>query len=81
MRVHVQFYSYFKELTGASEVEEEVPPGSTLGDLLRQLHERFPRLRDMARSTLVAVGVEYQPADYRLQAGDEVALFPPVQGG
>jgi len=27
------------------------------------------------------VGVDYQPRDYVLQNGDEVSLFPPVQGG
>jgi molybdopterin converting factor small subunit len=35
----------------------------------------------MERSMLVAVGVDYQPKDYILKNGDEVSLFPPVQGG
>ena len=35
----------------------------------------------MQNSTLLAVGVEYQTRDYVLQPGDEVSLFPPVQGG
>jgi molybdopterin converting factor small subunit len=30
---------------------------------------------------LLAVGVEYQPRSYVLKDGDEVSLFPPVQGG
>jgi molybdopterin converting factor small subunit len=30
---------------------------------------------------LVAVGVEYQGPEYVLKPGDEVSLFPPVQGG
>jgi molybdopterin converting factor small subunit len=29
----------------------------------------------------MAVGVEYQTQDYLLREGDEVSLFPPVQGG
>jgi molybdopterin converting factor small subunit len=81
MTVSVTFYSYFTELTGISTVEMELPPGTALGELHRQLIERFPRLGEMRKSTLVAVGVEYQPADYPLKAGDEVSLFPPVQGG
>lgn len=56
-------------------------PGSTLGDLLDRLHARFPMVAAMQKSTLVAVGVEYQPRDYVLKDGDEVSLFPPVQGG
>jgi len=35
----------------------------------------------MKRSTLLAVGVDYQPRDFVLSNGDEVSLFPPVQGG
>jgi molybdopterin converting factor small subunit len=30
---------------------------------------------------LIAVGVDYQKGDYVLKEGDEVSLFPPVQGG
>jgi molybdopterin converting factor small subunit len=81
MTVSVTFYSYFKELTGTSTVEMEVPPGTVLGQLHQRLMERFPRLTEMRKSTLIAVGVEYQGSDYGLNPGDEVSLFPPVQGG
>lgn len=81
MKVRVTFYSYFKDLAGCTNTEEEIPPGSTLGDLLNRLYERFPRMAPMAKSTLTAVGVEYQARSYTLQEGDEVSLFPPVQGG
>ncbi len=79
MRVH--FYSYFKDLAGMAEVTENVPPGSTLDGLLAVLFARFPKLAAMRKSMLTAVGVEYQGTEYVLQEGDEVSLFPPVQGG
>ncbi len=81
IQVKIRFYSYFKELTGCTEVTESVPEGSTMRDLQEQLGKRFPKLEPMRKSTLAAVGLEYQGADYVLRAGDEVALFPPVQGG
>ena len=81
MQVKVQFYSYFKELAGCGEVLETVPDGSRLQDLRERLGERFPKLQTMKKSTLAAVGLEYQTDDYVLREGDEVALFPPVQGG
>ncbi len=81
MQVHVQFYSYFKELTGCAGTTETVAAGATLGTLHDQLAARFPKLGAMQKSTLLAVGVDYQPRDYVLQEGDEVSLFPPVQGG
>lgn len=81
MQVTVQFYSYFKDLTGCAHAKETLPDASTLGDLLKRLRARFPNLVPMRKSTLVAVGVEYQGPEYVLKDGDEVSLFPPVQGG
>jgi molybdopterin converting factor small subunit len=81
VQITVHFYSYFKDLTGCESAVEEIPAGSTLGALQRQLLARFPKLGAMQNSTLIAVGVEYQGKEHVLQAGDEVSLFPPVQGG
>ena len=81
MSVTVCFFSYLKELTGCGQLTERVARGATIGDLLNQLFVRFPPLAAMQKSTLVAVGVEYQDRSYVLQDGDEVSLFPPVQGG
>lgn len=79
MKVH--FYSYFTTLTRSSDVEQEIVAGTQLGELFDTLAVRFPKLASMKRSTLMAVGVDYQPASYVLKAGDDVAFFPPVQGG
>lgn len=81
MQVQVSFYSWFKDLTGCAQTCETLPDGATLGALHEQLLRRFPRLAAVRHSTLLAVGVEYQRPDYVLREGDEVALFPPVQGG
>lgn len=81
MQVAVQFYSYFRELTGCASANETLSDSATLGDLHDQLMARFPKLVVMKKSTLLAVGVEYQPREYVLKDGDEVSLFPPVQGG
>ena len=81
MRVTVCFYSYFKDLAGCARLTEELPEGGTLDDLFKKLIVRFPKLAAMERSTLMAVGVDYQSRGCVLKAGDEVSLFPPVQGG
>ena len=81
MRIKVNFYSYFKDLTGCAETVEELPQGATIATLTLQLLQKFPKLASMQKSTLIAVGVEYQTKDYVLKSGDEVSLFPPVQGG
>ncbi len=81
MRVTVSFYSYFKDLAGAAQLTEELPEAATLNDLLDKLARQIPKLETMKKSVLLAVGVEYQTRDYWLKDGDEVSLFPPVQGG
>ena len=81
MQVRVLFHSYFRELTGCGQTSETVAGGCTLGVLHDKLATRFPKLSAMRKSTLMAVGVDYQPRDYVLNEGDEVSLFPPVQGG
>lgn len=81
MTVPVTFWSYFADLAGRAETEIEVPEGATVGLLLEAIYRTHPALSDLRRSTLVAVGVEYQDASHVLTEGDRVSLFPPVQGG
>ena len=81
MTVTIQFFSYFKELTGIDELSRDVPDGFTLGQLHDGLCAEHPGLREMSRSTLIAVGMDYQPREFVLSDGDVVSFFPPVQGG
>lgn len=81
IQVTVTFHSYFRDLTGAAQAVETLPGGATLGELYGRLKVRFSGLQDTEKCTLLAVGVEYQDHGYVLRDGDEVSLFPPVQGG
>jgi len=80
-QITVHFYSFFKDLAGCLSCIQPLQPNSTLAELLKSLAKRFPKLEPMQKSMLTAVGVEYQDRTYVLQPGDEVSLFPPVQGG
>ena len=81
MQITVLFHSYFKELTGCAQTTETLAAGSSISELLSRLIARFPKLGGMSNSALIAVGVDYQGRGHVLQHGDEVSLFPPVQGG
>jgi len=81
MTIHVQFWSYFKDLAGCAETTVSLKETASINDLLREVYQRFPKLAAAEKSTLIAVGVDYQPREHRLHDGDEVSLFPPVQGG
>jgi molybdopterin converting factor small subunit len=81
MEVTVHFYSYFKDLAGCARVSITLAEGASMDDLLQNVTARVPKLAAMQKAMLIAVGVDYQPRDYILKSGDEVSLFPPVQGG
>ena len=81
MSVRVSFHSYFRDLADVPETSAELAPGARVSDLLEQVFERFPKLRPMRECMLIAVGLDYQRPEFVLTDGDEVALFPPVQGG
>ncbi|MBM3823972.1 MAG: MoaD/ThiS family protein [Verrucomicrobia bacterium] len=80
-RVPVVFWSYCRDFTGTEREEFELRDGATVGELLEQVYARFGKLGEARRSLLVAVGVEYAEPGRRLERGEEVSLFPPVQGG
>ncbi len=81
MTIPVTFWSYFAELAGCSETLVTLSDGATVEQLLKAVYRSYPALAEMRRSTLIAVGVEYQDGEYILRVGDRVSLFPPVQGG
>lgn len=81
LEVLVHLWSYFKDLAGTSRLTVEVPTGSSIERVLDEVYRRHPKLGALRQSTLLAVGVEYQGTSYVLRPGDEVSMFPPVQGG
>lgn len=81
MKVHVQFFSRLRDLSGASEMEWDVADSTTAAALLEMLYSRTPALRDWDKSILVAAGVEFVGRDYVLRPDDRISIMPPVQGG
>lgn len=81
MTIRVRYWSWFRDLTGTDAEEWALEGSPRLADLLEHLYLRHPRLGEARRSARVAVGVDYQPVNHPLRDGDEVSLFPPVQGG
>ncbi len=81
MKVRVQFYSQLREIVGVEAQDLELIEPATVSDLLQKIYETAPALRAHDRTILVGVGVEFVDRNYKLAAGDEVAIMPPVQGG
>jgi sulfur-carrier protein len=81
MKVHVEFYSQLRDLAGAAELKVDLPADATVADLLEKVYKKAPKLRSRDKSILVGAGVEFVDRNYKLEAGDEISIMPPVQGG
>jgi len=81
MKVKVRFYSRHREIVGKAEGEIEVEEGVTINNLMEKLIERYPELEKIRDSTLYSLNHRYAKGDERLKDGDEMAIFPPVEGG
>jgi len=67
-------------LWGAEE-ELDLQPDARLSTVFDHYAGRFPRLRDMAGSIVIARNREFSALTASVLEGDEVAFLPPVSGG
>lgn len=81
MRVRVLFFGMLRDLVGRPSEDSDIPAGADLRAVFEQYAARFPRLRDLAPSIVVARNHEFADLTTRVEDGDEVAFLPPVSGG
>jgi len=81
MHARVLFFGMLKELVGTSAEQAEFPDGTDLGAVFETYARRHPRLRELARSIVMARNQEFAEISTKLNEGDEVAFLPPVSGG
>jgi MoaE-MoaD fusion protein len=80
MRVSVRLFAGLRERAGADRVEIDLPDGARVADVLAAM-AATPVGELRPRECVVAVNREYAEPHEPVQAGDEVALVPPVSGG
>jgi len=76
VEVTVLLFAMLRERAGTRELTLELPDGARVRDALAELGELAAGL-----PLVMAVNREYAPEDQVLDAGDELALIPPVSGG
>jgi molybdopterin converting factor subunit 1 len=79
--VRVRFFAAPREALDTGEIEMQIPPGTTVAELIERLTEEHPILRPYTRFLNVAVNRAYVGMQKELHDGDEVACLPPVGGG
>ncbi len=81
MRVKVLFFGMLKDIVGSAEEQLNVPEDAQLENIFDHYAGRYPRLREMAGSIVLARNQEFSKGSERVIDGDEVAFLPPVSGG
>ena len=81
VRIRVLFFGALRDVAGRREDSLEVPAGAHLDTVYEHYANRFPRLREMAASVVLALNQEFSAPSAPLAEGDEVAFLPPVSGG
>lgn len=76
VEVTVRLFAMLRERAGAGEIVLDLPEGASVRDALDSLGHLASGL-----PLVMAVNREYAPAHQVLDAGDELALIPPVSGG
>jgi len=81
MRVKVKFFAAHRKAVGESELEVELEENATIDNLIEKLIGKYPKLKKLDKYTIASLNHSYAKRNQSLKDGDEVALFPPVEGG
>ena len=81
--IKILFFAKLREMLELESLAFDLPEAIRVGELKKQLAEKGGRWQLMfaEQEVLVAVNQVISDDDTMLQAGDEVAFFPPVTGG
>jgi molybdopterin synthase sulfur carrier subunit len=78
--VTVQLFASYAESFGETFLKISCEPGATVGDLIHRIRA-LPGAHVLPASPRVAINRKFASIEQRIDAGDEIALIPPVAGG
>ncbi len=89
--IRVLLYAQYRKMAGMTERVLLVPGPANVRDVLRQIAQEVPSLRDVVAEAMAPDGAESQPVfvigqrmvtlDTPVNTGDELKLLPPISGG
>ena len=81
IQIQVLLFGACRESLGVSETVCELLAPADVAAAWTALKAQHPALSGYERSALFAINEEHAPRTQALQAGDVLAIFPPVSGG
>lgn len=81
MKVKVKFFASHRRVVGKSELDIELEEKTTINKLMEMLIDKYPKLKKLDKYTKASLNHKFVKRSELLKNGDEIALFPPVEGG
>ena len=81
--IKVLFFAQLRELLGASELKLNLDSPSRVSEIKQRIMDAYPEWEKHLSNSALLTSVNQQlvDEDYKINAFDEVAFFPPVTGG
>jgi molybdopterin converting factor subunit 1 len=80
-QISVLFFAVLRERAGTRSVSIPLTEGMTVDDAVIAARQAAPKDPQPGTSVMLALNSEYVKGDQLVNAGDEIALIPPVSGG
>ncbi|MDA0596092.1 MAG: molybdenum cofactor biosynthesis protein MoaE [Chloroflexi bacterium] len=80
-QISVLFFAVLRERAGTRSVSIPLTKGMTVDDAVIAARQAAPKDPQPGTSVMLALNSEYVKGDQLVNAGDEIALIPPVSGG
>jgi len=81
VRIRVLFFGVLRDIVGVREDSLTIAEGGRVETVFEHYATLHPRLREMAKSVVLALNQQFSAPGAALSDGDEVAFLPPVSGG
>jgi len=79
--VKVLFFARHREQMGRAELTIQIAAPMPLAALKQLIVQQHPAFASLRQPIMAAINQEFADDEGVVQAGDEVAFFPPVTGG
>lgn len=81
MQINILLFATLKDRAGKSRLVLDIPENATVNDVREALSATIPDIEVNIAHAIASVNREFATDTDTVQAGDEVAFFPPVSGG
>lgn len=79
--VKVKLFAIYQETFNQEDLELQISPNMKVIEVLKQLLETKPQLKQWLTITRFGINCEFVKSDTIVKDGDEIVFIPPVSGG